>query len=193
MLAAQHSFKPRHLSALPSLRSFSYDRSEIKKMELNVKRKLQVLRMYTELKDFDYEPPTMSYDRKTGDIKITENKTAAQKEAARREGKKVITSVDDLEREKLALYAEEGLDTNGRPLKPEEGTDKSAERIRKVQERMMRDFDIDPRAFQVFSRDMMRVDVGLLIQRPPIFMTMRDRDVQFLKYKADIMNEYYCN
>lgn len=58
---------------------------------------------------------------------------------------------------------------------------------------MVRDFDIDPTAFQVFSRDFMRVDVGLLIQRPPIFLTMRDRDVQFLKYKNDIMNEYYCN
>jgi hypothetical protein len=39
----------------------------------------------------------------------------------------------------------------------------------------------------------MRVDVGLLIQRPPIFMLMRDRDVKYLKYKSDIMNEYYCN
>lgn len=58
---------------------------------------------------------------------------------------------------------------------------------------MIRDFDLDPSAFLVFSRDFMRVDVGLMIQRAPIFMTMRDRDVQFLKYKNDIMNEYYCN
>ncbi len=58
---------------------------------------------------------------------------------------------------------------------------------------MINDYDVDPTAFHVFSRDFMRVDVGLLIQRPPIFMTMRERDVAFLKYKSDIMNEYYCN
>jgi len=58
---------------------------------------------------------------------------------------------------------------------------------------MMAEFDIDPTGFNVFSRDQMRVDVGLLIQRPPIFVAMRDRDVHFLKYKNDIMNEYYCN
>jgi hypothetical protein len=58
---------------------------------------------------------------------------------------------------------------------------------------MMNEFDLDPTAFNVFSRDFMRVDVGLMIQRPPIFLTMRDRDVKFLKYKNDVMNEYYCN
>jgi len=58
---------------------------------------------------------------------------------------------------------------------------------------MMNDFDLDPTAFQVFSRDFMRVDVGLMIQRAPIFLTMRERDVNYLKYKMDIMNEYYCN
>jgi hypothetical protein len=58
---------------------------------------------------------------------------------------------------------------------------------------MYQEFDIDPTAFHVFSRDLMRVDVGLLIQRSPIFLTMRDRDAQYLKYKNDIMNEYYCN
>ena len=58
---------------------------------------------------------------------------------------------------------------------------------------MKNEFDLDPTAFHVFSRDFMRVDVGLLIQRPPIFMAMRDRDVKFLKFKNDIMQEYYCN
>jgi len=31
---------------------------------------------------------------------------------------------------------------------------------------------IDPRKIAVFSRDWFRVDVGLLIQRPPIFMQL---------------------
>ena len=58
---------------------------------------------------------------------------------------------------------------------------------------MIRDFDMDPSAFHIFSRDFMRVDVGLFIQRPPIFMTMRERDVAYLKFKNDVMNKYYCN
>ena len=52
---------------------------------------------------------------------------------------------------------------------------------------------MDPAQFYVFSRDFMRVDVGLMIQRAPIFMHMRDRDVEFLKFKNNLMNEYYCN
>ena len=36
----------------------------------------------------------------------------------------------------------------------------------------MNDYDIDPSKFYVFSRDFMRVDVGLMITRSPIFMHM---------------------
>ena len=41
---------------------------------------------------------------------------------------------------------------------------------------MTKDFELDPSAFHVFSRDFMRVDVGLMVQRAPILMHMRDRD-----------------
>jgi hypothetical protein len=54
----------------------------------------------------------------------------------------------------------------------------------------MSEFDIDPSNFYVLSRDFMRVDIGLLIQRPPIFMLMRNRDVEYLKFKNDVMNEF---
>jgi hypothetical protein len=43
---------------------------------MQVRRKMQILRMFSDLKDFDYEPPQMSYDKKTGDIKIVEGKQA---------------------------------------------------------------------------------------------------------------------
>jgi hypothetical protein len=168
-----------------SSRSFSYDHGEIKKLELKVRRKLQILRMFSDLKDFDYEPPQMQYDKKTGEVKIIEKKQGANK--------KVIGNVDDLEKEKKALFAELGLDEEGKPKNPKEPVEKVAEKIKAAQDRMIRDFDVDPTAFHVFSRDFMRVDVGLLIQRPPIFMAMRERDVKFLKFKNDIMNEYYCN
>jgi hypothetical protein len=47
----------RSLLRSVSRASFSYDHGEIKKLEIAVKRKLQVLRMYSDLKDFDYEAP----------------------------------------------------------------------------------------------------------------------------------------
>ena len=86
---------------------------------------------------------------------------------------KKIRSVDELEKEKKALFAEVGLDEEGRPKNEKEQNEKVAEKIKKVQDRMISDFDLDPTAFNVFSRDFMRVDVGLMIQRPPIFVTMR--------------------
>lgn len=182
------------LFSLPS-RSFSYDHGEIKKMELQVRRKMQILRMFSDLRDFDYEPPTMQYDKKTGDIKIIEGGKGAQAagKAAAKSTKKVIGNVDDLEKERAALFKELGLDEQGYSNNPKEPIDKYADKIKAAQDRMIRDFEIDPSAFHVFSRDLMRVDVGLLIQRPPIFLTMRDRDVHYLKFKNDIMNEYYCN
>jgi hypothetical protein len=170
---------------------FSYDHGEIKKLELAVKRKMQVLRMFSDLKDFDYEAPTMSYDKKTGEIKVEQGKGELQ--AGKGSKKKVIGSMDDLERERKALFEEMGLDDEGKPKNSKEPVEKVADRIKTVQDRMLHEFDLDPTAFHVFSRDFMRVDVGLLIQRPPIFLKMSERDISFLKYKNDIMNEYYCN
>lgn len=71
--------------------------------------------------------------------------------------------------------------------------EKLAEKIKKVNEAFEKTYEIDPSLFYVFSRDFMRVDVGLMIQRAPIFLTMRQRDIEYLKFKNDIMNEYYCN
>jgi len=172
---------------------FSYDHGEIKKLELKVRRKMQILRMFSDLKDFDYEPPQMSYDKKTGDINIVEGGKQLQGGKDGKKNKKVIGNIDDLEKEKQALFAELGLDEKGYSKNPKEPVEKVAEKIKAASDRMINDYDVDPTAFHVFSRDFMRVDVGLLIQRPPIFMTMRERDVAFLKYKSDIMNEYYCN
>ena len=108
--------KHRGTSLLPysSKACFSYDHGELKKLELKVKRKLQVLRMFSELKEFDYEAPSMSYDKKTGEINIEEGK--ADKEAAlKKKSKKMIGSMDDLEKERKALFAEVGLDEAGQP------------------------------------------------------------------------------
>lgn len=135
-------FFARHLTAEHSvpMAKFSYDHGEIKKLELKVKRKLQVLRMFSELKDFDYEPPTMSYDKKTGEIIIEENKGKASAAAQEDKkggkktggGKKVISSMDDLEKERKALFAEMGLNNEGKPKNDKEPEDKVAEKIKAV-------------------------------------------------------------
>ena len=114
--------------------------------------------MYSDLKDFDYEAPSMSYDKKSGEIIVEKGHGA--KEVAK---KKVISNIDDLEKEKKALFAEMGLDNEGQPKNPKEPIEKIAEKLKKAQDKMMNEFDLDPTAFHVFSRDFMRVDVGLMI------------------------------
>jgi hypothetical protein len=58
------------LGMIPNRRNFAYSHSEIKVLEIKVKKKLQVLRMFSEMKDFNYETPDMIYDKKSGEIKI---------------------------------------------------------------------------------------------------------------------------
>lgn len=168
-----------------SMRLFSVDHGELKALEQKVKRKLHVMKMFTEYKDFDYEPPQMFYDKQSGEIKIKEKHV--------QETKKIINNMDDLEREKQALLAEVGLNQEGKPIKEDEPIDVIAEKIKTVNDRMAKEFDIDPSTFYVFSRDFMRVDLGLIIQRPAIFMHFSKRDAEFLKYKSNVMNEYYSN
>lgn len=57
----------------------------------------------------------------------------------------------------------------------------------------MEDVQFDDSQFYVFSKDMMRVDIGLMIQRPPIFMRMRDNDMQFLKDRSQIFEEWHTD
>jgi len=123
----------------------------------------------------------MYYDKKSGEIKMKERVESVKR--------KHIKNVNDLERERKALFAEVGLNEEGEG-KGDENSEKLAEKIRIAKEKMINEFDIDPTNFYVMSRDFMRVDIGLLIQRPPIFMLMRDRDVEYLKFKNDLMNEY---
>ena len=58
---------------------------------------------------------------------------------------------------------------------------------------MLEEFEVDPTNFYVFSRDFLRVDVGLIIQRPPIFLKIGDRDAEFLRLRINLMNEYWCD
>jgi hypothetical protein len=70
----------------------------------------------------------MSYDKKTGEIKVEQGKNAPNKAAK----KKVIDNIDDLEKEKRALFAEMGLDDSGKPKNANEPVDKLADKLKTV-------------------------------------------------------------
>ena len=55
------------------------------------------------------------------------------------------------------------------------------------------EIDMDPSVFYACSNDLMRVDCGLIIQRPPIFLHMRDNAHKFLVDRTKLMEEYFCN
>ena len=68
-----------------------------------------------------------------------------------------------------------------------------ARKIYEAEKKVDEDFDFDPAGFNVFSRDFFRVDCGLIIMRVPIFLHMRDPDIEMLKLRTKLMNEYFCD
>lgn len=128
----------------------------------------------------------MYYDKESGEIKV--------KEREKQKEKKILKNLDELENEKKALMKEIGLEEDAdKNLGGNANEEDYMGKMRLLQKRMVEDYDLDPTQFYVFSRDFMRVDLGLMIQRPPIFVHMMQRDVDFLKLRYNVMNEYWCN
>ena len=146
-----------------------------------------MLKMWTIDGDFNYKQPEMEYDKETGDVTILENKPKKRK---------IIRNTDELAKEKDAVMKEAGLETGilgdedvSTAEKQSEVAAKTVAALRKFQA----DYDVDPTTVYVFARDSMRVDVGLIVSRPPIFLHMRQRDAEFLKARSQIMSEYHCD
>jgi len=74
-----------------------------------------------------------------------------------------------------------------------DGSDADWELEKKLKAEMIKRFKIDKDCVPVVSKDGLKVEVGLIIQRPPIFMHLRERDVDFMKLRQDIMNEYFMD
>ena len=115
------------------VRCFSYDYRDIKWLDLEFQRKLNLLKMYIVEKDFNYEQPEMIYDKKTGDVKIIEKS---------KEKKKIIKSYDDLQKEKDLVTKE----VNKLIEKQGEKND-MAEKIATISTKFSNDFEIDPSKF----------------------------------------------
>ncbi len=160
----------------------SVDLRELRRLQHSVRKKAALLNVLVDYNKFDYEKPEMAYDKDTGDITLVDK--------AVKKKKRIVKNLDDLTKEKQALYSELGLDSEGKPMdgETEEGL---AEKLLKIKQTMLEDLEIDPTQFYIFSRDFLRIDIGLVIQRPPIFMHMSERDAEFLKLRNNYMNEYF--
>ena len=169
-----------------SRRCFSVTSYEVQMLDMRLKRKLNVLKIMNEDDQFTYEPPEMIYDKSTGDVQILPKKI--------KQRKTIIRSFDDLDKEKAALFKEMGIE-DGDLMKHDVAGNlqDTAEKIYRAEKQADDDFDYDPSKFFVFSRDLFRIDVGLIIMRPPIFMHMRDADIEMVRLRSEVMNEYYCN
>ena len=72
-------------------------------------------------------------------------------------------------------------------------TDDPAAKLVQLKQSEVNKYEPDPSMTYTVSRDWMRIDVGLVIMRPPIFMQMRDNTMNFLVERQKLMEEYYCN
>ena len=167
------------------VRGFSVDARAFKKLKSQIFHNYKVLNLFGKYRDFGYERQELEFDRVTGKITVKE-KGDAQEEL----NKKVIRNLDDLEREKREIMREIGIDESADVYGIEYKT-ASVMANERIDKEMRVDIDAD-QMYQ-YSLDFMRVDLGLLIQRPPIFMKMRDRDMKFLKLRTEVMNEYWCD
>jgi hypothetical protein len=180
-------------------RLFSYSTYEINRLELKLGKRINIEKMFVENRAWNYDPPTMTYDRVSGDVTIS--RPPKPKRA-------IIRTVVDYEREKEKLMQEVGFDPKERDNIDFEGDEKKfddwdQQEYDKKKKEFAEKFDhkfrfkiekeSEDKEFYTFSRDFMRVDIGLIIQRPPIFAHTRERDMKYMKHRQDIMNEYFMD
>jgi len=98
--------------------------------------------MFSEQRKFNYVPPSMTYNKETGDVTIHEQK---DEEDSKR---KIITSIDEAKKVRQELFDELDLDDEGLPRNtPTEGIDVDlhADKIKKLRRGFIEDYDIDPK------------------------------------------------
>jgi hypothetical protein len=125
-------------------RSFGYDIREIAKMNSRLQRKINVLRMFTDHKMFNYERPDMTYDKKTGDVTIIDPRDKVKK-------KKIIHNMDEVISMKQKLYDELGLDQDGLPKGTKDPSNVNVHDLSKKLESLRKDmyeeYEVDPNMF----------------------------------------------
>jgi len=155
-----------------------YDGSEaqMKFVKSQLKKMRDTMRSLEEERFFTFEQKEAKYDPKTGKIEIIEIK---QKPDA-----KIIKNFDDLEKEKEKLNTE---------FAEQASVDELAERYREMYENLDVGYTIDKSDFYAETQDHMRIDAGLIIMRPPIFLYYPKVDHDFTVLRNKTMNEYYLD
>ena len=105
--------------------------------------------------------------------------------------KRLIKNFDDLENERARLQKELKLTSQD----VESATnDELTQRYQQLyREQTEHGYEIDKTQFYQSSVDNMRVDCGLIIIRPPIFLSQSKTDYEFLRFRHKIMSEYHID
>lgn len=82
-------------------RSFAVTYSELQKEDAKLRKKLNMLKLMTQDREFTYEPPEMIYDKSTGDVEILPKKIKKKNT--------IVQNFDDVKRERAALLKELGV------------------------------------------------------------------------------------
>lgn len=75
------------------------------RLNQELQRKINVIRMFNEKKYYNYIPPEMHYDKKTGNVTIKDEDEIIKERKA-----KIVTTFDEIAERKKKLMAEFGLD-----------------------------------------------------------------------------------
>ncbi|CAI2372012.1 unnamed protein product [Moneuplotes crassus] len=182
-LTRRHSILKRSFP----VRSFSllnlsyYDGSE-RQREYTLaylERMMKTMENMQEERFFDYERRKAKYDPKTGKIELLRFTLKPEK--------KIIKNFDDMQREKAELSKELKLSAKDVESASE---DELAKRYEQLYERTEEGYLINRADFYAESIDKMRIDCGLIVQRPPIFLYQHKFDRDWLVFKNKITNEY---
>lgn len=144
-----------------------------------LERLLTTIKNMQDERFFDYERRKAKYDPKTGKIELIKYHLKPEK--------KIIRNFDDMQREKAELTKELQLSTKDVESASEE---ELAKRYEQLYERTEEGYLINTADFYAESVDHMRVDCGLIIQRPPIFLYHNKIDRDWLLFKNELSNEY---
>lgn len=162
-------------------RYFSVNQKELRKLRIEVSDLLRHHNLTHEHRQFDYENKIAVYNKETGDVFLKE------------EEKRVKKKVDFQGFQDEIKYMKEQLEVDDASI-AEQTIEEAAVKIKEYQQfldEISLDYSINPRDFYVSTKDFKRVDVGMIIRRPAIFMNQSKIDREFQVYRQKFMQEHW--
>ena len=186
MLLSRH---PRALCSIPlrfvshiNLKYYDGSEAQSKYCKAQLEKMTSMMKKLNEERFFQYEKKEAKYDPKTGRIEIIN--------IDMQKPKTIIKNFDDLQKEKAKLHQEFKLTTED---VEKSSTEELAQGYAKLLERTNEGYEVDKSDFYANTWDYMRIDWGIIVMRPPIFMYFPKIDRDFQLYREKIMNEYFLD